>query len=114
MAVYRAHSTGVWSKINRIEILHNTICAAEKIKQSLNQKHKNILENSITQWYDVIIENLIHVKDFKRASKYAKQCICRINSNIKLPAKLFIKFKLISCLPSIFPFLFNIKKRLRL
>ena len=102
MAVYRDHGAGICSSQHELEVKINSICAARKIRQSLNDKQKRILNQAITLWYEQLFintKNIFEKREFDRASFWAKKCFSRFLNHREIPKEMLIHFFLIGYLP---------------
>ena len=105
MGVYRVHSRSRWSAKSRVDVLNDTINAAERIKLDLSSKYRKITDGSIIRWYLEIIELLSHGKDSQGASVYAKKCLRRLIAHKPVPNSALIRLILIGYFPVFYRFL---------
>ena len=105
MGVYRVHSRSRWSAKSRVDVLNDTINAAERIKLDLSSKYRKITDGSIIRWYLEIIELLSHGKDSQGASVYAKKCLRRLMAHKPAPNSALIRLILIGYFPVFYRFL---------
>jgi hypothetical protein len=105
MGVYRVHSRSRWSAKSRMDVLNDTINAAERIKLDLSSKYRKITDGSIIRWYLEIIELLSHGKDSQGASVYAKKCLRRLIAHKPAPNSALIRLILIGYFPVFYRFL---------
>ena len=105
MGVYRVHSRSRWSAKSRVDVLNDTINAAERIKLDLSSKYRKITDASIIRWYLEIIELLSHGKDSQGASVYAKKCLRRLIAHKPVPNSALIRLILIGYFPVFYRFL---------
>jgi glycosyltransferase involved in cell wall biosynthesis len=105
MGVYRVHSRSRWSAKSRVDVLNDTINAAERIKLDLSSKYRKITDGSIIRWYLEIIELLSHGKDSQGASVYAKKCLRRLIAHKPAPNSALIRLILICYFPVFYRFL---------
>ncbi len=105
MGVYRVHSRSRWSAKSRVDVLNDTINAAERIKLDLSSKYRKITDASIIRWYLEIIELLSHGKDSQGASVYAKKCLRRLMAHKPAPNSALIRLILIGYFPVFYRFL---------
>jgi glycosyltransferase involved in cell wall biosynthesis len=105
MGVYRVHSRSRWSAKSRLDVLNDTINAAERIKLDLSSKYRKITDGSIIRWYLEIIELLSHGKDFQGASVHAKKCLRRLIAHKPVPNSALIRLVLVGYFPVFYRFL---------
>ena len=105
MGVYRVHSGGHWSPKSRIDVLNDTIVAAEKMKRVLSRKHRRIIEGSIITWYLEMIKLFTCEEDYNRGSAYAKKCLKRLVAHRPVPNSTLLRLVLIGYFPILYKFL---------
>jgi glycosyltransferase involved in cell wall biosynthesis len=54
MGAYRVHSGGVWSSLDRIDVLEKSLLASRTIRANLGGKYGKVMDRSVSRWhYDI-------------------------------------------------------------
>jgi hypothetical protein len=100
-------SGGHWSSKSRVDVLNDTIVAAEKMKRILSRKHRRIIEGSIITWYLEMVKLFTCEEDYNRGSAYAKKCLKRLVAHRPVPNSTLLGLVLIGYFPILYRFLAN-------